>query len=77
MPRIIRPGLEYFGVDVEKIDLEVLRKYAADEDRSVGSLIRLIVADWISKNPKRNSTACSILGLSIFCCAEHATVYRQ
>jgi hypothetical protein len=59
MPKI-RPGLEYFGLDLDKKDLEVLRKYAFDDDRSVGSLIRIIVSEWISRNPKALKLKASI-----------------
>jgi hypothetical protein len=47
-----RAGFEYFGVEIPTADLEVLRRLATDDDRSIGSLIRIIISEWILANGK-------------------------
>jgi hypothetical protein len=44
--------MEYIGVELPTPDLEVIRRLAHDDDRSVGSQIRIAVATWISQDPK-------------------------
>jgi hypothetical protein len=45
-----RAGFGYIGLDVPDSDLDVLRKVSAEQDRSVGSLVRFIISAWISND---------------------------
>lgn len=51
MPRE-RPGVRYFGCEFPTDHVELLESLAAAEDRSTGSLLRIIVASWIEKNSR-------------------------
>lgn len=51
MPRP-RRDIEYFGCEFPVEHIELLRSLAAKEDRSVGSLLRIIVGEWIEKHSR-------------------------
>src|SRR5580692_10138340 len=56
MPRE-RKDVEYFGCEFPKAHVELLRSVAAKEDRSVGSLLRIAVAEWIARNSQGSGSA--------------------
>ena len=43
-----RPGMRYVGVDLDITDFETLEKVAKAEQRTMSSMIRVVIRDWLS-----------------------------
>jgi hypothetical protein len=48
MPR--SKGAAYVGFELSATDLEVLKQRAEADDRSVGSLLRIITSEWVARD---------------------------
>ena len=48
-------GAAYVGFELPPIELEVLKQRAETDDRSVGSLLRIITADWIARDKQASA----------------------
>jgi hypothetical protein len=53
MARPDRKGMRFLGVDIDKADFEALQKIAAEDKRTVASLMRVVISDWLAWHAQR------------------------